>query len=332
MTELPGESVQMVCTSPPYWGLRKYAGVPDLIWGGVKGCEHRWQDNTYVRNNDQTAGEKQKTNLGAIGRDEPIDNAFCSICGAWKGSLGLEPEPSMYVEHMVQIFEEVKRVLRKDGVCFVNIGDSYAGSWGSMSHDLNVKAKKTGTNERPPTSFVGKQRGGQSGKCGKELLDSTVNGFFSENPCGECVRILLNRNSGTYDYPSLALAISDVLSNHSHKEQPIDHSDNSRSTSPGDHSVAETSGLCSFVSFLDGAAHGVQGSTKPCVSGEFPLCQHAQVYSYSPSLRQTFSSWLPQSNDGVCPFWLYLLSHGIQGLTESISNTLEIDDSLKGNH
>ena len=34
MGELPDESVQMVVTSPPYFGLRKYAGLPDLIWGG----------------------------------------------------------------------------------------------------------------------------------------------------------------------------------------------------------------------------------------------------------------------------------------------------------
>jgi len=29
MVDLPDESVQMVVTSPPYWGLRKYAGLPD---------------------------------------------------------------------------------------------------------------------------------------------------------------------------------------------------------------------------------------------------------------------------------------------------------------
>jgi DNA modification methylase len=42
--------------------------------------------------------------------------------------LGLEPTPELYVENMVQVFREVRRVLRKDGTCFVNIGDSYASS------------------------------------------------------------------------------------------------------------------------------------------------------------------------------------------------------------
>ena len=46
----------------------------------------------------------------------------------WRGCLGLEPTPSAYIEHMVAIFREVRRVLRGDGVCWLNLGDSYAGS------------------------------------------------------------------------------------------------------------------------------------------------------------------------------------------------------------
>ena len=42
MIELSNNGVQMCVTSPPYWGLRKYAGLPDLIWGGEKDCEHKW--------------------------------------------------------------------------------------------------------------------------------------------------------------------------------------------------------------------------------------------------------------------------------------------------
>ena len=33
MSELPDEAVQCVVTSPPYWGLRKYSGEQELIWG-----------------------------------------------------------------------------------------------------------------------------------------------------------------------------------------------------------------------------------------------------------------------------------------------------------
>lgn len=43
------------------------------------------------------------------------------------GQIGLEQRAPMYVAKMVSVFEEVRRVLRDDGVLFVNIGDTYAG-------------------------------------------------------------------------------------------------------------------------------------------------------------------------------------------------------------
>lgn len=48
------------------------------------------------------------------------DGAFCP--------LGLEESVDSYVAHIVEVFAAVHRVLRDDGVCWVNIGDSYAGS------------------------------------------------------------------------------------------------------------------------------------------------------------------------------------------------------------
>jgi DNA modification methylase len=42
--------------------------------------------------------------------------------------LGLEPTPEEYVANLVAVFREVRRVLRDDGVVFLNLGDSYAGS------------------------------------------------------------------------------------------------------------------------------------------------------------------------------------------------------------
>lgn len=41
------------------------------------------------------------------------------------GQLGLEATPQEFVASMVRVFDEVRRVLRPDGVCFVNLGDSY---------------------------------------------------------------------------------------------------------------------------------------------------------------------------------------------------------------
>ena len=48
----------------------------------------------------------------------------CRLCGAWRGAFGLEPTVEMYVQHTVEILREVRRVLRTDGVCFWNVGDS----------------------------------------------------------------------------------------------------------------------------------------------------------------------------------------------------------------
>ncbi len=131
MDELADESVQCVVTSPPYWGLRKYAGLPDLVWG-EKECEHNFTLE------DKQAGQKHWNQGGqVIPNDERtihnggvIQQGFCSLCGAWKGAYGLEPDPSMYVQHTIEILREIRRVLRKDGVVFWNIGDSYYGSGG----------------------------------------------------------------------------------------------------------------------------------------------------------------------------------------------------------
>lgn len=43
------------------------------------------------------------------------------------GQIGLEQRAPEYIKNMVAVFREVHRVLRDDGVLFVNIGDTYAG-------------------------------------------------------------------------------------------------------------------------------------------------------------------------------------------------------------
>jgi DNA modification methylase len=48
------------------------------------------------------------------------------------GQLGLEATPEEYIVNMVAVFRAVWRVLRDDGTLWVNMGDSYAGSWGNQ--------------------------------------------------------------------------------------------------------------------------------------------------------------------------------------------------------
>ena len=50
-----------------------------------------------------------------------------------EGQLGLEETFGEYITKLCNIFDEVKRVLRKDGTVFVNLGDCYAGEMGKKS-------------------------------------------------------------------------------------------------------------------------------------------------------------------------------------------------------
>lgn len=64
------------------------------------------------------------------------------------GQIGLEETPEEYIERLVEIFREVRRVLRDDGTLWLNIGDSYAGSGKGRYKDgiARNSGKKQGTN------------------------------------------------------------------------------------------------------------------------------------------------------------------------------------------
>jgi DNA modification methylase len=51
--------------------------------------------------------------------------------GHGEDQIGLETSPDAYVKELVQVFSEVRRVLSDDGTLWLNLGDSYAGSWGN---------------------------------------------------------------------------------------------------------------------------------------------------------------------------------------------------------
>ena len=142
LRDLPDESVHCCVTSPPYWGLRDYKIKPQ-VWDDPGDCEHEWHVDTIEAragtggNWQQAAngvalrtGKSQtrfKGNCAEANKCETveIDTGFCRKCGAWLGSLGLEPTPELYVKHMVDVFREVRRVLREDGTLWLNLGDSY---------------------------------------------------------------------------------------------------------------------------------------------------------------------------------------------------------------
>jgi DNA modification methylase len=144
LATLPDASVHCVVTSPPYWGLRDYK-LPPSIWGGDAACEHVWGAERVVNRGPVSHAASTLLGTGHVGWSpkmietpramEVSTGAFCQHCGAWRGCLGLEPDHRLYVEHMVRVFREVWRVLRPDGTVWLNLGDSYAGSWGAQSRD-----------------------------------------------------------------------------------------------------------------------------------------------------------------------------------------------------
>jgi DNA modification methylase len=58
------------------------------------------------------------------------------------GQIGLEDTPEAYVEKMVAVFREVRRILRDDGTVWLNLGDSYNGS-GKAGSNPEYQAKHT---------------------------------------------------------------------------------------------------------------------------------------------------------------------------------------------
>lgn len=145
LCSLPDESVQTCITSPPYYGLRSYGTEPQ-IWGGDADCCHVWGEQVKNPKSDPRTPEEKKSQGGTVGTNVAslhwsngnLGN-FCQSCNAWRGEIGLEPTFHLYIEHLIDIFREVKRVLRRDGTCWVNLGDSYGTNSG------NSRAISTGS-------------------------------------------------------------------------------------------------------------------------------------------------------------------------------------------
>jgi DNA modification methylase len=134
LTTLPDASVHCCVTSPPYYQLRDYQTG---AWeGGDPECSHV---RPFVPGHERPGGTGGNMTKGgpthdaqAIGRH--AYRAECGLCGAVRidRQIGLEEHVEDYVAALVDVFREVRRVLRDDGTVFLNLGDSYAGSWGAQ--------------------------------------------------------------------------------------------------------------------------------------------------------------------------------------------------------
>jgi DNA modification methylase len=148
MRSMPSDSVDCVVTSPPYWGLRDYGTA---TWeGGDTECDHV---ETYNLKRDASGGLGGGRDLGTRGVQGNTSSSkigyrdTCGKCGATRidSQLGLERTPEEYVANMVNVFREVRRVLKPSGTCWLNLGDSYA-------HNTEAHPTQRGTDPKMATS------------------------------------------------------------------------------------------------------------------------------------------------------------------------------------
>lgn len=115
----PDKSADCCVTSPPYWGLRDY-GTATWVGGDDK-CSHQRENKIANSPNQYSASS-----------GDMIYRYKCPKCGAVRqdNQLGLEETPEEYVKNMVEVFSEVRRVLKDEGTLWLNLGDSYCGTGG----------------------------------------------------------------------------------------------------------------------------------------------------------------------------------------------------------
>lgn len=147
------------------WSLRDY-GLEGVVWDGDPSCEHEFEmkekelnpkpsDKTtlgYRVNGEYSFGKEGSPYLNNLKKTNHKEG-FCSKCGAWKGSLGLEPDFNMYITHLCDIYDLVWEVLKDTGTCWVNLGDTYSTISGSGF--LNDQLRKD--NEHTTKIHVGNE-------------------------------------------------------------------------------------------------------------------------------------------------------------------------------
>jgi len=169
----PDECVDCFITSPPYWNLRNYQTNP-IIWDDQENCDHVWSEEKQT--GQSTPQTKWKAAKDAFSQ---TTSSFCIKCGAWRGELGAEPNPDLYIKHLCDVFDEVKRVLKPTGTAWINIADSYGGS-GGAGGDYNEGGLREGQpkfkgNNCQPKSLVGIPE--------RMVLEMQNRGWIRRNTC-----------------------------------------------------------------------------------------------------------------------------------------------------
>ena len=153
-----------------------------------------------------------------------------------RAEIGLEPTPDDFVAEMVAVFREVRRVLRDDGVLFLNLGDSYFGS-----NQTGGTKSKEGSAKRAGRMFskpVGAQRAIACDTSGTKPEGFQASGCLCGSLCDACraaYRLGISHN-GNLLAPTPAPSIG--VSTHEHMVLPPGHLPTLGLTGRGDHSEA----------------------------------------------------------------------------------------------
>lgn len=147
LAEMEDGSVHCCITSPPYYNLRDY-GTGEWA-GGDPECDHLRRDLADNDNLGRSAASTRGGGASRKGADHLQYGSACAKCGAERmdDQIGLEDTPEEFVQKLVEVFREVRRVLRDDGTLWLNLGDSYARSAGPRHGNFGRSAKGVGIPE-----------------------------------------------------------------------------------------------------------------------------------------------------------------------------------------
>ena len=131
LRQLPNDCIDAVITSPPYYAQRFYGGNL-TIWSDAPVCDHQWTSSKkiFCHYSGETNPGKEQYFKQDIDKNELDKNEIfiCKKCNGYKGELGLEPTPELYIANLALVFKEVYRILKPTGSVFCVIDDSYIGS------------------------------------------------------------------------------------------------------------------------------------------------------------------------------------------------------------
>lgn len=123
----PDNFFDTLVTSPPYYHMRNYR-TPPLTYGGRLDCNHHWVEKIQkleggTATETTTVGANKESEANNRG-GEGIKYWMCQ-CGAFKGEIGWEPTPELFIRDLVEVFEIIRPKIKETGSIWVNLGDKW---------------------------------------------------------------------------------------------------------------------------------------------------------------------------------------------------------------